>query len=101
MSLVKITKVGASKKPEFPTPKFKNYKQGEYNGNVSLPKDYCVIGNLINPIIVGKTIQMWREMRNGEKIAGYFSTSIVKKITKKQTGLLIETNNSKYLVNEV
>lgn len=97
---VKITKVGISKNPKVLTPYPEIYKYGKINEGVSVPIDYWIIGELINPIIEGQSIRVNREVRNGVKISGLFKTSFVTKIESSQfkNTLTIETENSKYLV---
>lgn len=62
------------------------------NENFSLPLEYTVEGNLIGKIEVGKGVNIDRDTRNGVKMTGLFSTSIVTEITPTQ----FKTRNSVY-----
>jgi len=78
--LVKITKIKASEHPEYATPNWKDYAVGKLNGGVSIPVDYYLEGYLIREVQVGKPVLVERISRNGEKIGGFFSTSLVTEI---------------------
>ena len=95
MKKVKITKLGAVENPVYPTPNYNEYKQGEDNGNVSLPVEYWLEGYLLNEPTVGSSVLVQRTSRNGVNCVGSFFTSKVTKIT--DTGF--ETQNSVYQVD--
>jgi hypothetical protein len=95
MKKVKITKLGPSENPVFPTPNYNEYIQGSDNGNVSLPAEYWIEGYIMNEITVGSSVLVNRTSRNGVECGGRFLTSKVKKIT--ETGF--ETENSIYRVD--
>jgi len=95
--LFKITKLAAVENPDFPTPDKKDYVFGKENEGVSLPTDYYVIGTLLKPITKGESIEMLRINRNGVSCPGMFMTSLVKEFD----GKMVETANSKYIVEEV
>jgi hypothetical protein len=94
--MIKITKFSVADKPKAETPNKNNYKYGEDNGEVSLPVDYWAVGNLLEPIKVGKPIKMERFNRNGIECYGIFISSPVTKLC----GKIAETFNSKYLIEE-
>ena len=91
---VKLTKISATENPKYPTPDSKSYEYGQLNEKVSIPNDYWVIGELINPIKVGTCVCVARENRNGVQAEGLFRTSTVKCIGEN----IFETANSKYKV---
>ena len=91
---VKITKIGVAEEPKFPTADKKDYVPGESNGEVSVPMDYWVVGELQFPIEVGSSILALRSERNGVKCAGIFRSSVVEKFENN----IAETANSKYQV---
>jgi hypothetical protein len=78
--LVKITKIKACEDPEYATPDWKDYEVGKLNGNISLPADYYLEGYLLNKITKDKSVVVERISRNGEKIGGFFTTSLVTEI---------------------
>lgn len=95
MKKVKITKLGSVENPVVPTPNFNEYKQGENNGNVSLPTEYWLEGYLLNEPTVGSSVLVQRTCRNGIECSGSFFTSKVTKITDNG----FETQNSVYRVD--
>lgn len=102
MNRIKITKLDVANDPLYPTMTMENYVQGMDNGDISIPINYWVIGTLINPIVEGEGIAMFREIRNGEQVTGLFTTSVVKTITGlSDDRQWIETQNSKYLIEPV
>lgn len=99
---VRVKKIGQSKDPDCPTPDFDKYICGVDNGDVSLPIEYELTGSLVFDVREGYSMQVARDSRNGEKVLGSFSSSIVKKIRQKsETSYLVETANSQYLVEEI
>jgi len=78
--LVKITKIRASEYPEYATPNWQDYEVGKINGNMSLPIDYYLEGYLLKDIELNQSVLVERISRNGEKIGGFFSTSLVTEI---------------------
>jgi hypothetical protein len=73
--------------------------KGDYaDGTIAdINEGYTVTGELIDPIEVGKPLQLLRLERNGVKSLGHFTTSIVQSIE----GDLIKTQNSVYKMEEV
>lgn len=68
--------------------------QGEL---VSLPLEYTIEGELIGEIVVGNSVRVSREIRNGVKVPGYFVTSAVTEVNKKQFKTLNSVYNYKML----
>jgi len=91
---IKLTKFAKSNTPLFPTPEKEDYKDGKINEGISLPMDYWIIGKLLFDIEEGKAVRVLREERNGVKVPGLFSTSLVTKID----GDKFETLNSIYKI---
>ena len=91
---IKLTKFAKSNIPLFPTPEKEDYKDGKINEGISLPMDYWIIGKLLFDIEEGKAVRVLREERNGVKVPGLFSTSLVTKID----GDKFETLNSIYKI---
>lgn len=91
---ITFQKLAAAPNALVPTPEFDAYKQGQDNGQVSLPVDYTLKGSLIDDVIVGKSVRILRTERNGVKAAGLTTTTPVKKIV----GNKIHTSNSVYLM---
>lgn len=61
--------------------------------NKSLPIEYTIEGNLIDPIEIGKSVCVLRTKRNGVEATGFFQTSAVTEILKNT----FKTNNSVYI----
>ena len=93
MPRIRVRKQSAAQNPDFPTPEWSQFKVGERNEGVSLPKDYVVEGELLSPIRVGQSVRVLRDDRNGVKEAGAFVTSPVVSLTDKG----FSTKNSVYL----
>lgn len=66
------------------------------DGNVSLPINYTVEGELVGTIVVGKPVVVNRDTRNGVKVPGIFNTSEVQTIAPKVNGGTFHTRNSVY-----
>jgi len=49
--------------------------------NISLPIDYWLVGELVNPIAEGQSVRVLRESRNGVECPGFFVTSTVTEVT--------------------
>lgn len=60
--------------------------------NKSIPIDYWVIGELVNPITVGQSVRVLRESRNGVACPGVFQTSPIVEVTP----TTFKTQNSIY-----
>jgi len=64
----------------------------EQDGNVSLPLEYTIEGNLIGEMEIGEPVIVARDTRNGVKVSGMFTTSPVQEIN----GRTFKTRNSVY-----
>ena len=62
------------------------------NENFSLPLEYTIEGELVGQIAVGNGVLVVRDIRNGVKSDGYFTTSEVVEVTDTQ----FKTRNSVY-----
>lgn len=91
-SYVKISKISASKDPEYLSPTLDVYEAGKDNGDVSLPVEYWLEGYLMEEPTVGKSVVVQREIRCGIKAGGIFRSSPVVQITEDG----FETLNSIY-----
>ncbi len=60
--------------------------------NKSIPIDYWLTGELVNPITVDQSVQVIRETRNGVECVGFFVTSKVTEVTP----TTFKTKNSIY-----
>ena len=98
----KITKISAVDNPVVPTASVEQYECG-YLNNLSPFVDYWVTGKLVKPIVVGESILLERDCRNGVKVEGLFVSSVVRAIKggKLSPAHIIETDNSIYRVEEV
>jgi hypothetical protein len=63
--------------------------------NKSLPIEYTIEGELVDPIQIGKCVNVLRTKRNGVVVIGYFNTSQVTEITENT----FKTQNSVYSYN--
>lgn len=91
---VRLTKIKASKNPEYATPHWNTYKHGALNKGTSIPIDYWVEGYLVSPIKVGEYAAIDRRVRNGEEVSGFMTTSQIIEIN----GDIFETINSIYKI---
>ena len=99
----KITKIVVVADPKHETAQPVDYVCGVEN-SLSPFVGYWVVGTLLTPIKLGKSIRMNREIRNGVKVDGYFVSSIVQKIDDtriKFDVLIVETDNSIYKIEEI
>lgn len=94
---VRVKKLAQVENFRYPTPKMDNYIFGQYNGAVSLPVEYEVIGTLCCTPKIDFPIIIERKIRNGIKVDGFFSSSIVKKIEENK----FYTCNSIYIIEEI
>jgi hypothetical protein len=94
--MVKITKLRESANPVVKAGDPETYQYGQLN-DVSVPIDYTVEGELIEPITIGRGVFVNRSKRNGVAAPGIFQTSPVVKIKKNG----FETQNSVYLVENL
>jgi|LakMenEpi03Aug12_release.lakeMendotaPanAssembly.Ray.scaffolds.fasta_scaffold164734_4 hypothetical protein len=96
----KITKISAVDNPLVPTASVEQYECGHLN-DLSPFDGYWVTGKLVKPIVVGESILLERDCRNGVKVDGMFVSSTVKKTGKNYGKLFVFTDNSIYRVEEV
>lgn len=98
--LVKVTKLKAVGDPDVPTPKWEGYVVGQDNGLVSLPVDYTIKGIERYKPEAGKIYSVRRTERNGKKVTGEFTSSLVKSIVTnlENDNLIVTTQNSVYTV---
>ncbi len=95
---MKITKLKQSENPISPTPDKGNFIPGVDNGNVSLPVDYWIEGELMFEIKEGSSIRALRTSRNGEPVKGVFISSPVQKIQEVNGVIYATTANSVYKI---
>lgn len=69
---------------------------GQFHEGKSPPIDYWVIGELMGPIEIGKSILIDRHSRNGVEIRGVMHTSVVENIENDGDVKYITTANSIY-----
>lgn len=75
------------------------YNAGVDNGNVSLPVEYTVEGNLIGGVVTGVSLSVCRTKRNDVVCDGVFQTSPVMAFSRVSPNKYeIETKNSLYLL---
>jgi len=96
MNYVKITKIAAVENPRHETAKPEEYFYGEDNV-LSPPVEYWITGKLLREPVVGEDISAIRDSRNGVKIGGFFTSSIIVKIE----GNKYYTLNSVYQIEEI
>jgi hypothetical protein len=101
---VKVTKLDAQKNPTFRTPEWDEYEPGGWdNVGMSLPKDYWLTGKILVPPQVGRSTVVSRDTRNGERVDGRFTSSVVKEIITDpdETKAIVKTLNSVYLFEKI
>ena len=99
--MVKITKLSECENPKYKSAAWDGYVLGINNGDVSLPIEYQIEGELLAEIKEGKSIHVERTSRNGIKSFGYFTSSVVSEVIEKEGGRLVKTGNSVYFVEEI
>lgn len=98
---VLIHKIAAAEAPHLPTPSASEYVPGEYNGAVSVPVDYEVMGSLANDIVIGDGAVMYRTHRNGIRAFGIWQTSPITEINSRPNFVEFKTQNSIYHLYEL
>ena len=98
---VLIHKIAAVDSPRLPTPDASDYIPGEYNGAVSVPVDYEVMGSLASDIAIGSGVVMYRTHRNGVRAFGIWQTSSVQQIQDCGEYTELRTGNSVYRLYEM
>ncbi len=97
---VRIEKLEAAENSLFPTPNAQDFKYGEENPGMSIPKGYWMTGTLVADIEVGKSLMALRDCRNGVSALGEFISSAIKSVENQNNGLVVRTCNSTYFVSE-
>lgn len=101
---VKLIKVGIPQNTKYPSALLKDYIPGEVHSGVSLPVEYTVIGTVITEPVLGLSLLVDRESRNGVVISGIFSSSKIVKIhSHSEQNIRFDTENSTYymeLIND-
>lgn len=98
---VKLKKISEAAAPKYRSADWEEYKCGQDNGDISLPIEYELTGELLGNLEVGAGILVERETRNGVECFGVFQSSCVNKITDKDNFKLIETDNSIYTLEDL
>lgn len=99
--MVRITKLSECENPKYKSAAWDGYALGIDNGDVSLPIEYQIEGELLSEIKEGRGIKVERTSRNGIQSFGYFTSSAVSEVTEKDGGKLVKTGNSVYFVEEI
>ena len=93
---VRLEKQAAVEEPAVPTPSNDDYEFGKNNAGISVPVAYWVTGRLVNDPEVDHMLIIDRDCRNGIKVAGVLTTSLITKVDEAVFGLRLETMNSVY-----
>ena len=96
-SYVKITKLSASEDPVCQTPSEHEYQTLKDQAIISLPVDYWVEGYLLQEPEVDKPVVVEREIRNGIKVSGLFTTSLVVEVLEDGFKTLNSVYKLKYI----
>jgi hypothetical protein len=95
---VRVTKI-ESHNAELPAATTGEYTPGEPTPEgKSLPDNYWIEGTFFSDIVAEKSMLILREIRNGEKVAGLFTSSQVVSFTEENDHILVKTLNSSYRV---
>ncbi len=95
MARIRLSKIAAAPNAVFPSAEWHEHVQGEdMHPTKSIPIDYWVEGELLAEVRIGGPVYIARDIRNGHKVTGLFSSSLVRKIE----GDLITTGNSIYKI---
>ena len=97
-SLVKVIKIAASDDPITGPGSWDNWIPGSVNNTGSLPVAYELRGVLMQPIRLGKCLEVYRTHRNGVCADGHFRSTRVIGIP---TDTTVETYNSIYQITKV
>jgi hypothetical protein len=93
-AFVTVTKIARCKTPVVEPGSWEDWIVGSEN-NASLPVDYEMKGFLMEPVLVGGQIRLYRTHRNGIEVEGHFVSTLIVSITGSS---IVETFNSIYLV---
>jgi hypothetical protein len=101
--MVRISKIAEAENPKVKSADWEKFVCGTDNGDISLPVDYWMLGDLVTNIRVGEPILLRRHSRNGVKSEGRFMSSKVVGITQPFGGSLwiVQTENSVYAVRKL
>lgn len=94
MTHVILRKIGISPRPDVPAAPPGLEDQPADSPHHSLPLDYEMEGDLLEPLQIGRTIRLRRYRRNHVKIDGNFESTPIVAIREP----FVETRNSIYLV---
>jgi hypothetical protein len=97
-SYIRCLKLNAVTNAPDPTPSIDDFILGEHNPGKSVPNDYWVTGTLLKDIAVGDRICIARDVRNGIRSYGSFTSSEIENIDQDGENLKISTLNSVYLL---
>lgn len=98
---VRITKIGSTDEPYYPTPSWDEYDENKVACN-SVPNDYLVEGQLRSLLELEKPLLLYRENRNGIHVPGIFRTSYVKNVLEDgDFDIVFETMNSRYRMEKI
>lgn len=81
---------------------WKGLVDGIDENHLSPPVDYWVAGVIVEEPVVGKSLIMFRKIRNGETVEGVFTSSVLKKVlwTHDNKKCVLQTNNSIYILED-
>lgn len=88
---VQITKLSACKSPVAEPSRWEDWIPGSRNNLASLPVNYELRGTLLEEVVVGGSIFVFRTCRNGVEADGFFKSTTIVGISN---GSLVETFNS-------
>lgn len=98
--MIKITKIKEAANPDFKSADWKSFVPGIENEGVSLPVDYWVKGELLQPLQEGSIIYLSRTERNGVASLGFFTSTKILSLKEENGVTVVETQNSVYIVTE-
>lgn len=93
--IVQITKLSACKSPVAEPSRWEDWIPGSRNNRASLPVNYELRGILMEEVLVGGSLFVFRTRRNGVEADGFFKSTTIVSISN---GSLVETFNSVYQV---
>lgn len=74
---IRLTKIAECHDPTFASATFEEFRHGEVNAGVSLPRGYWLEGWLLYSPQPGRPVVVWRVNRNGTRAVGLFVSSPV------------------------
>ena len=75
--LVKLTKVREAAVPKVRAGDWNTYVPGACDNLASLPVDYVIVGILMEPPVIGGSVEILRLERNGVPVLGVFRSTLV------------------------